>query len=156
MREWTLEEIIEERGISARNIKYWTSIYTLDTRREGRRNFYPEITVEILSAVHALAELQLFSTRYIRMLVDHALQRDCSDPDRARDYARHHEALSKTLPIPAPLFPGLPHAEAKTSSVVAHRVDDVRNVKVVEDEDDALSRPRSFVQSRKRDDDSLL
>lgn len=101
----TLEEVVSETGIPVRNIKYWSSIYELEFRRQGRRNFYPRRTVEILMTIDALSAPQLFTTHFIRWLVDLALGRPLKNSELIERYRRLQEEYGSVLGLPEPVAP---------------------------------------------------
>lgn len=105
MEELTLEDVVAETGITVRNIKYWSALYKLDVRRKGRRNFYPRRTVEILNVIADLAAQQVFTTHFVRWLVDVAMERD---PARDARFIRYRDArarLSSALGVALPEMP---------------------------------------------------
>lgn len=105
MEELTLEHVVAETGISVRNVKYWSALYKLDVRRKGRRNYYPRRTVEILSAIADLAAQQVFTTHFVRWLVDVAMERDPARDARCGRYQDARARLSAALGVALPEMP---------------------------------------------------
>ncbi len=68
-----LEELAERTGISERNIKYWAGKYELPVEKDGRRNVYPEKTVNLLQLIDLLSESELFTRHFIKLQVCRAL-----------------------------------------------------------------------------------
>jgi len=91
-----LEETARRIDATPRNIKYWTRSHALPVRRRGRRNLYPPQTVALLNAIARLAELEIHTTRYIRWLVDLALERPIADPVFRR-FIRERSAIERIL-----------------------------------------------------------
>lgn len=97
MQELTLEEVVATTRASRRNVKYWTALYDLPFRRDGRRNLYPPVTVTLLGAIVLLSEHALFTTTYIRWLVDRVLERSPADPRRAARIARNWDSITEAF-----------------------------------------------------------
>jgi DNA-binding transcriptional MerR regulator len=91
-----LDETARRVGATPRNIKYWTRIHALPVRRRGRRNLYPPLTIALLGAIARLAELEIHTTRYIRWLVDLALERPIMDPVFRR-FIRERSEIDRIL-----------------------------------------------------------
>lgn len=97
MQELTLEEVVATTRASRRNVKYWTALYNLPFRKDGRRNLYPPATVTLLAAITLLSEHSIFTTTYIRWLVDRALERSPAAPRRAGRITRNWETITNAF-----------------------------------------------------------
>lgn len=97
MQELTLEEVVATTRASRRNVKYWTALYNLPFRKDGRRNLYPPVTVTLLTAIALLSEHSIFTTTYIRWLVDRVLERSPAAPRRAVRITRDWEAITNAF-----------------------------------------------------------
>lgn len=149
MIEFTLEELIVRTGASRRNIKYWTALYVLPFRRDGRRNFYPEITERILKGITLLAAHPVFTTAYIRWMVDAALERPAADPARAAALRTGWTAATDAFGITGLLPPALPDVLEKIAPPESPR----RSQTVVRAVGNFVPEK---TRSRSRDDDALL
>jgi hypothetical protein len=99
----TLEQVHERTGLSIRNIKYWSRLYRLRMDRRGRRNYYPPETVRILEAVAALAEVNLFTSHYLKWVVAAAQGAPVADgDDRLRKYVALYPSLTALPGLPPP------------------------------------------------------
>lgn len=127
--ERTLEELTKRTGVSRRNIKYWTALYDLPFRREGRRNLYPEITERLLRAIAALSAHPIFTTAYVRWMIDTALEREPADPRRAAALATRWADVMNAFSAGGLLPPGLttlfsrlPPSQPTANEVIRPRV----------------------------------
>lgn len=107
MKELTLPEVIAQTGISERNIKYWSAFYDLEVVRRGRKNFYPRRTIDLLKVIAELSQLQIFTTNFVRWLVDTALRRPMEDAERFQSYKNRFQDLSIRLGMELPVIPGI-------------------------------------------------
>ncbi|MBL4889766.1 MAG: MerR family transcriptional regulator [Candidatus Lindowbacteria bacterium] len=105
MADLNLEEVVKETGISVRNIKYWSALYDLEFIKQGRRNYYPRKTVDLLKVIGELSELQLFTTNLVRILVDASMGRKFKDDNIYNEYKEKYTELSKCLGQPLPALP---------------------------------------------------
>ena len=127
-----IEDVARRIDATARNIKYWTRVYRLPVERQGRRNLYPPRTVELLGAIASLARLEIHTTRFIRWMVDGALERPIEDAA----YRAYHnkrpqwEAILKMASLTAP--------------------------PATHDNDSAKAAARSRTQARRREDEIIL
>lgn len=94
-----LEDVIEETGITERNVKYWSQKYDLPVEKDGRRNLYPPRTISLLRLVKLLSDTELFTHHFIRLQVQRALGKQRDDIDKHADYnevkKRGREILSE-------------------------------------------------------------
>ncbi len=84
-----LDDVIEETGISKRNVKYWCQKYELPVKKDGRKNVYPEDTINALELVKLLSNSQLFNHRFIRLQIQRAL----GDPEEEIELRDNYEEV---------------------------------------------------------------
>ncbi len=148
MLEFTLEELIVRTGVSRRNIKYWTALYALPHRRDGRRNFYPPITEQLLKGISLLSAHPIFTTAYIHWLIDAVLERPPADPDRAIALRSGWATLDSAFGTTGLLPPGLPEFLMTVATPTPRQPEFPRPM-----ESPFVS---NHSRPRKHDDDSLL
>jgi DNA-binding transcriptional MerR regulator len=87
-----LEELAEKTGISERNIKYWTGKYELPVEKDGRRNVYPDKTVNLLKLIELLSESDLFTQHFIQLQVSRGLS---GKPEELAVYEEYEKVRKK-------------------------------------------------------------
>lgn len=92
-----LEDVIDETGITERNVKYWSQKYDLPIEKDGRRNLYPPRTVNLLRLIRLLSDTELFTHHFIRLQVQRALGNQRDDIDKQADYERVRKRGRKIL-----------------------------------------------------------
>ena len=81
-----LDDVIEETGITERNVKYWSQKYDLPVEKDGRKNVYPPRTMTLLRLIETLSDTELFTHHFIRIQVQRALGKPVDQIDRVADY----------------------------------------------------------------------
>jgi len=92
-----LDDVVEETGITQRNVKYWSQKYDLPVEKDGRKNVYPSRTIRLLEMIEELSDTELFTHHFIRIQVQRALGRDPEAIDRAEQYGRARRIGRKYL-----------------------------------------------------------
>ncbi|MFB6356347.1 MAG: MerR family transcriptional regulator, partial [bacterium] len=81
-----LDDVIEQTGISERNVKYWSQKYDLPVEKDGRKNVYPPRTVTLLELIRLLSDTELFTHHFIRLQVQRALGVSPDEIPKMSDY----------------------------------------------------------------------
>ena len=102
MDELPIENVLAETGISRRNINYWVSTYALEIVKRGRKNYFPRKTVELLKLISMLSNLNIFSSIFIRWLIDIYLSRKISNENELKQLLKIKKIFSNELEIPVP------------------------------------------------------
>jgi len=102
MDELPIENVLAETGISRRNINYWVSTYSLEIVKRGRKNYFPRKTVELLKLISMLSNLNIFSSIFIRWLIDIYLSRKISNENELKQLLKIQKIFSNELEIPVP------------------------------------------------------
>ncbi|HBW47532.1 TPA: hypothetical protein DEF17_06325 [bacterium] len=102
MDELPIENVLAETGISRRNINYWVSTYSLEIVKRGRKNYFPRKTVELLKLISMLSNLNIFSSIFIRWLIDIYLSRKISNENELKQLLKIKKIFSNELEIPVP------------------------------------------------------
>ena len=102
MDELPIENVLAETGISRRNINYWVSTYSLEIVKRGRKNYFPRKTVELLKLISMLSNLNIFSSIFIRWLIDIYLSRKISNENELKQLLNIQKIFSNELEIPVP------------------------------------------------------
>lgn len=97
MSERYLEDVVEETGITERNVKYWSQKFDLPIAKDGRRNVYPDRTVKLLELVRILTGSELFTRRFVQLQVDRAIGNEDDDVDYLERYRSIREEARTIL-----------------------------------------------------------
>ncbi len=88
MADMYVDDVVEETGISKRNVKYWCKKYDLPVEKDGRSNVYPPQTVKLLRLVDLLSDTDLFNHRFIQMQVDRGLGKSAEELEFIEEYEK--------------------------------------------------------------------
>ncbi|GEM_PF-5036109 len=116
-----LDDVVEETGISKRNVKYWCQKYELPVEKDGRKNVYPADTINALRLVKLLSGSKLFNHRFIRLQIERAFGRSEAEIELSENYERARvegrELLQKfSRPTGTVLLPGLSKHRSETAA----------------------------------------
>ncbi len=92
-----LDDVVEQTGITERNVKYWSQKFNLPVEKDGRRNVYPDRTVKLLKLVELLSGTELFTHRFIQLQVHRALGFEENEIDFLERYERVRKSARDLL-----------------------------------------------------------
>ncbi len=81
-----LDEVVEQTGISQRNIKYWCNKYQIPVEKDGRSNLYSSTAINALKLVKLLSNSKLFNHHFIRLQVQRAVGDRMEDLEFRTEY----------------------------------------------------------------------
>ncbi|RMH56671.1 MAG: MerR family transcriptional regulator [Candidatus Hydrogenedentota bacterium] len=152
----TIEAVRKETGISFRNIKYWTALYELPFQKKGRRNYYPPDTVELLRAIALLSRFHVFSSRYIRWLIDLKLERPLKEESSYIAFLAEEPFLVSLFGIHAPRSPSTTVPQHSSSSSSSFSPSFSAKGDHVHNNPSDSSFPTAFSRTVSPDDDVIL